>query len=224
MHAARSRGLGPAAQATFLEHVAHDHAHPPHVVPGHSRSRIQVHAELVRMLEVVGAHRVRVQIDAAQVHDPEKLRRVPSHDLPGGAAGRETQLDGLDPVGMRLGRALLVEGLALGALHIAFEDDRPRLDPSQRRVRDRQVILRQVQLRVADLREEHLFGVRDRDIAARRLQGGHGSLRHRRQCGTLSATGGAGSDGLTAGQSRRQASAPVSLVYAMRTGMTPKRS
>ena len=33
------------------------------------------------MVEVVGAHRVRVQVDAAEVHDPRELRRVAHDDL-----------------------------------------------------------------------------------------------------------------------------------------------
>ena len=49
---------------------------------------IEVDAQLVGMIEVVGAHGVRVQVDAAEVHDPEELRRVAHDDLVRGAARR----------------------------------------------------------------------------------------------------------------------------------------
>jgi hypothetical protein len=75
-----------------------------------------------------------------------------------------------------LGGALLVEGLALRAVDVALEDDRPPRDPAERPFGDREVVLREIELRVAGAREEHLVGVRDRDLAARGFQGDR--LRH----------------------------------------------
>ena len=149
VHAARARRLGPAAQAVLVEHVAHDQRHAPHVVPATPGPGIEIDAQLVGMLEVVGAHRVRVQVDAAEVHDPQELRRVAHDDLARGPARREAQLDRLDPLGTLLGRALLEERLALGAVHVALEHDRPPRDAAQRAVGDRRVVPRQVELRVA---------------------------------------------------------------------------
>jgi hypothetical protein len=51
-------------------------------------SDVEIDAQLVGMLEVVGAHRVRIQVDAPEVHHPQKLRRV-AHDV-SSAAGRRT--------------------------------------------------------------------------------------------------------------------------------------
>ena len=43
---------------------------PPHKVPADTRAGVEIDAQLVGMLEVVGAHRVRVQVDAPEVHHP----------------------------------------------------------------------------------------------------------------------------------------------------------
>ena len=46
------------------------------------------------MVEVVGAHRMRIEVDAAEVDDPDQRRARRDHDLVGGAAGGERELDG----------------------------------------------------------------------------------------------------------------------------------
>src|SRR5437773_470486 len=124
------------------------------------------------MLEVVGAYRVRVQVDAPQVDDPQQLRRVAHHDLLRRPARRKAQLHRLDPVGVLRGGPLLEERLALRAVHVALEHDRPRRDPSQRPVGDRHVVLRQVELRVTGLRKEHLVRVGDHHLATGDCQDG----------------------------------------------------
>ncbi len=176
VHAARSGGLRPAAEAVLIENVAHGEGHDADVLEGDAGRRVEIDAKLVGVVEVVRAHRVRVQVDAAEVHDPEELRRVAHDDLPRGAARRERELHRLDPVGVLLRRALLVEGLALRAVDISLQDDRTPGDPAQRAVRDREVVLREVELRVARAREEDLVGVRDRDLAAGGFE--NGRLRH----------------------------------------------
>ncbi len=167
VHAARARRLGPAAQAVLGEHVAHDQRHAPHVVPAHARAGIEVDPQLVGMVEVIGPHRVRVQIDAPEVDDPEELRGVAHHDLARRAPGGEAELHRLDPVGTPLGRPLLEERLLLRAIHVALEDDRPRRDPAQRSLGHRGVVLREIELGVAGPREEHLLRVGDHHLAAR---------------------------------------------------------
>ena len=59
-----------------------------HGTPGH---RVQVHPQLVGMVQVVGADRVRVEVDAAEVGDPGEPGRVVDDDLVRGPAGREGQ-------------------------------------------------------------------------------------------------------------------------------------
>src|SRR5205814_588872 len=52
VHTARARGLGPAVQPVLFENVAHEQRHPPHKVPAHARSGVEIDAQLVRVLEV----------------------------------------------------------------------------------------------------------------------------------------------------------------------------
>ena len=59
-----------------------------HATPGPG---IEIDAQLVGVIEIAGAHRVRVQLDAAEVHDPGEPRRVVDDDLLGGAPRRETR-------------------------------------------------------------------------------------------------------------------------------------
>ena len=118
------------------------------------------------MVQVLGAHRVRVQVDAAEVDDPDELRGVAQHDLVGGPPGGKAQLDRLDPVGPRLRRALLEEEVAVGAVHEALERHRTAAGAAQRAVGHGQVVVDQVELGVAALGEEDLVGVGDRDLAA----------------------------------------------------------
>ena len=47
---------------------------------------IEIDAQLVGVVEVAGAHRVRMQLDAAEVDDPGQAGRVVDDDLLGGAA------------------------------------------------------------------------------------------------------------------------------------------
>ncbi len=70
-----------------LEHLADDERDLAHLREGDSRRGIEIDAELVGVVEVVGANRVRVQVEAAQVHHPGEAGGVVHHHLVGGAAG-----------------------------------------------------------------------------------------------------------------------------------------
>src|SRR5262249_34381906 len=113
VHATRTRGLREAGDAVVGQYVAAGERDPPHVIPRHTRDRIEINPQLVRMLEVVRAYRMRVHIHAAEVHDPSELRSVAQHDLVRGAAARIAQFDRFDPVWAILRRPLLVERLPL---------------------------------------------------------------------------------------------------------------
>ena len=115
-----------------------------HATPGPG---IEIDAQLVGVIEIAGAHRVRVQLDAAEVDDPREAGRVVDDDLLGGAARRKRQRHGAQPGGPVLGRALLIERLALGAVDEALEHDGPVADAGDRAVRDRQVVADDVELR-----------------------------------------------------------------------------
>src|SRR5262249_7780857 len=68
------------------------------------------------------------------------------------------------------GGEVLEEGLALWAVDVALEDDRPPCDSPEGTLRDRHVVPGQVVLRVAGPRKEDLVRIGDRDLAARDLQ------------------------------------------------------
>src|SRR6516162_9146457 len=131
------------------------------------------------MLEVVSAHRVRIQVDAPEVHHPQKLRRVAHDNLSRRPPRRKAQLHCLDPLGALLGGPLLEEWFTRGAIDIAFEHDRPPRDATQCALRDRRIVLHQVKLGVASLRKEWLVGVRDHDLTASELQDGLARFSHR---------------------------------------------
>jgi len=170
VEAPRAGGLRPAREAVVFQHLPCDQGNLADLGPGDGRHRVEVDPELVGVVEVVRPHRVRVEVDAAQIDDPEQLCRVPDHDLLGGAAGGEAQLDGLDPFRPRLGRALLKEGLAAGALDEALERHRPPVDPANRALGDGRVVVDELELGVPGLGKEDLARVGDDDLAAPDLQ------------------------------------------------------
>ena len=63
---------------------------------------------------------MRVQFDAAKVHDPGKSGCVIDHDFFGSSAGRERQSDRTQPGWSLLWRALLIKRLRLGAVDETF--------------------------------------------------------------------------------------------------------
>ncbi len=160
----RARGLGPPDEAEGLEHLLRHHGDVADLRPLDPRHRVEVHPQLVGMIEIVRAHRVRVQVDAPEVHDPRELGRVADHDLLRGSAGWEAELDGLDPVGTRGRRPLLEEEVALGAVDEPLQRHRSSGDAAQRSVGDGEVVADEVELGVAGRREEDLVGVRDRHL------------------------------------------------------------
>ena len=136
----------------------------------HARDRVQVDPQLVGVVQVVGADRVRVQVDAAEVDDPGKRRGLVDDDLVGRPTGRERQLGRADPVGRVVRGALLEERLLGDAVDEALERHRPAADAGQRAIGDREVVVDEVELRVPRIGEVDLLRVRDRDLAAADLE------------------------------------------------------
>ena len=83
----------------IAQHVPGDEGDVADLRPRHAAHRVEVDPELVRVVEVVGPDRVRVQVDAAQVDHPGELGRVADDDLAGRAARGEAELDDLYPLG-----------------------------------------------------------------------------------------------------------------------------
>ena len=123
------------------------------------------------MVQVVGADRVRIEVDAAEVDDPDQGGRLVDHDLVGGAPGRERQLGGPDPVGRVVRRPLLEERLLGDAIDEPLEGHRPATDAGQRPFGDGQVEVDDIELGEARVGEVDLLRVRDRDLAAADLEG-----------------------------------------------------
>ena len=105
------------------------------------------------MVEIVGAHRVRVQLEAGEVGHPRERRGVARHHFFGAAAGRKAQRHHLDPGRPRLRRALLEEELAVDAVRIAHQHVGPAARGAQRAVGHGEVVAHEVELGVARLAE-----------------------------------------------------------------------
>ena len=162
---ARAGRLRPANEAHVRKGLLDHQRHLADLRPGHARHRVQVHAQLVRVVQVIGAHRVRVQVQAAQVRDPGETRGLVHHQLVRGAPGREGQRGRPHPLGRVLGSALLEERLLLGAVHEALERHRPPAHAHQGAIGHREEVPDQVQLRVTGLREVELVRVADGHLA-----------------------------------------------------------
>ena len=89
VEAARPGRLRPRGQPVVLEHLAGHQRDVDDLPPGHPGHRVEVDAQFVGMVEVVGEHRMRVEVDAAQVDRPGQAGRVMDDGLFGrGAATR----------------------------------------------------------------------------------------------------------------------------------------
>ena len=179
VEAARAGRLGPAGQPEVGQYFPGDQRDLEDLGPFHPRHRVQIDAELVRVLEVVGPDRVRVEVDAAQVDGPDQGGSVPGHDLHGAAPGREAQLHRVDPGRPGLRRPLLEERLALRAVHEALEHHGTSRGTGHGPVRHAEVVPDQVKLGVPGTREEDLARIGDGHLVACHLQDflaiGHGA-------------------------------------------------
>ena len=63
----RGRRLRPRRQAVVLEHLARDERDVNDLAPVDARHRVEVDPKFVGVGEIVGAHRVRIEVDAAEV-------------------------------------------------------------------------------------------------------------------------------------------------------------
>ena len=117
--------------------------------PLHARHRIEIDAQLVGMVEVVGANRMRVQLETRQVGHPHEGGRLPGHDLFGRPAGRETSARRHRAIGSRLRRPLLEEEFAVDAVGIADQDVGPAAGALQGPLGDGDVVAGKVELGVA---------------------------------------------------------------------------
>ena len=137
-----------------------------HLRPLDARHRIEIDAQLVGMIEIVGAHRMRMQLEAREVRHPDAapphraarlLRRV----RPDGNCSATTSIQAAAMPGARFWK----KNSPLDAVRIAHQHVRPAAGAAQRAVGDGEVVARQIELGVPGLRKQHLARVRDRHLA-----------------------------------------------------------
>ena len=159
--------FGHPTRLGIIEDLRAPRLRPRRSLPTDAGNGIEIDAQLVGVVEVARACRVRVEVDAAEVDDPRELRGVGDDDLVGGAAGGKAQGDGLHPVGPLLGRALLEEGRARSSIDEALEGHRAIRDASNGPVGDGHVVANEIDLGVALFGEEDLARVGHDDLASR---------------------------------------------------------
>jgi hypothetical protein len=81
VHSARAASLRPSLQPDFLKKGLHLHCDTADIGPGNARRWVEVNPQLVRMIEIIGANRMRVELDAAEVHDPCEAGGIIDHQL-----------------------------------------------------------------------------------------------------------------------------------------------
>ena len=109
-----------------------------------------------------------INLSALEKLPEDEMRGVLDHELLGVPAAREGHDGRLEPV-VVLGRALLEEERLLDAVRIALEHARAVAQVHDRRPGDGEVVLDDVALAPARLREEHLVGAREPHLAPRCL-------------------------------------------------------
>src|SRR5687768_11679070 len=118
------------------------------------------------MIEIASAHGMRVQLDAAEVHDPGEARSIVDDDFLRRAPGRERQGDGPQPFRSIRRSPLLIERLAFGTVDESLEHDGTIPDPGERARSDGEVILDDLALGELYIpREVRLVGIADPDLA-----------------------------------------------------------
>ena len=67
----------------------HFERNPAHIIPANPRDRIEINPQFIRMFKIAGANWMRVQLDAAKVHDPGETSGIIDHDFFCSPAGRK---------------------------------------------------------------------------------------------------------------------------------------
>ena len=131
--------------------------------------RVEVEDEPVRALERADPGAPHVERDRAEVRDVAQALAVVHDEVVDVAPGvLRVHALGPDPRGNPLGSVLLEEGLALDAVGVARQHERPVLQVRQHERRDARVVLEEVPLRVPLVRPEHLVQVRELERPVRR--------------------------------------------------------
>src|SRR6266404_2953280 len=121
-----------SSKAHLIKQRFHFERDRAHVGPTDAGARIEIDSQLVRMIEIAGAHRMRMQLDATEIDDPRKPRRVIDNDFFRSASRRERERYRSQPRGALRWCALLIERLTFGAIDVSLEDKRTVSDSGER--------------------------------------------------------------------------------------------
>ena len=137
---------------------------------GDAGHRVEVDAQLVGMVEVVGPDRVRVEVDAAEVDDPGQAAAssttISSAVRPDGKVSVAVRIQSGAFSGARFWKNGSPAAPSTKRLSAIGRPPAPRSAP----VGDGQVVVDEVELGVAGLREVDLARVGDRDLAPADLE------------------------------------------------------
>ena len=125
-----------------------------------------------------------MEVDDREVRGPHDLRELGHAELVRMPPGRECDACRLDPLGMMLGNALLVDDLAPHSVRKPAELRRPLVERTHDPFANRDVVLGEVELRLLRLREEHLVRVRQLDDPLSHLELDEGA-RHARHASRI---------------------------------------
>jgi len=183
VHALRSGDLREGREPERVEELATGAGGVPHggeVVAG----RVEVDAELVRVVQAVDAAQPRVKRDASLVREiDERGLRAADRELLASVADL-LDPDGRDPVREVLPDLLLVEALGFDPVGESLQNQRPVLQPREHVRRDPLVVPDQIALGQTVVGEEDLVFVRELDRVAPETSIAHpgpsprGSLRY----------------------------------------------
>ncbi len=126
--------------------------------PG-ARLRIEIDAQLVGVVGIVGVRRPNVEAEAPEIDGPRDVREISGHERSRRGPVRRADDRRLEPLGRVVGYALLEERVAARAVREPLHQYRPAADRARDRLGNRQVIADEVELGLAPLREQHLPGL-----------------------------------------------------------------
>jgi hypothetical protein len=161
----RSGRLRERLHAETFERVAHEERGLAHRLERSPRNRIKIEVQIVGTIDVVAACVPWVQIDAAEVHDPQQRREILHHGKIDDVARRVLDRARLDPFRTRRRRALHEEALARRAVRIALHHHRTIDEVRQERRCDVGVILQEIALGQAELGPEDLAQIGETHFA-----------------------------------------------------------
>jgi hypothetical protein len=150
-----------------VQRRVHDARYVLKLGPQNAWDGIEVNAQFVGMIEIVGTNGMGMKFQTRKVCHPRQRGCVPRHDFFSRATRGEGQRDHVDPVGARRGRTFLKEEVLTDAVRIPDEHIWPTTGATQSSVSHGDIVLSEIEFRVPRTREEYFVGIGNRDLASR---------------------------------------------------------